>query len=87
MPLHTQVDESSQDEELDVNPVYVRELSCEIPRYRLPEHSTLPRTALQVVRDELHARRQRPAQPGHVRHHLDGAGSRAADGRVRSTRT
>ena len=53
MPLHTQVDESSQDEELEVNPVYVRELSCEIPRYRLPEHGVLPRTALQIVRDEL----------------------------------
>jgi glutamate decarboxylase len=53
MPLHQQVDESSQDDELDVNPVYVRELSCEIPRYRLPRHGVLPRTALQVVRDEL----------------------------------
>jgi glutamate decarboxylase len=53
MPLHTQVDESSQDEELDINPVYVRERSHEIPRYRLPERSTLPGTALQVVRDEL----------------------------------
>ena len=53
MPLHTQVDESSQDAGLDVNPVYVRERSCEIPRYRLPEHSVFPRTALQVVRDEL----------------------------------
>ena len=53
MPLHTQVDESSQDEGLEVNPVYVRELSCEIPRYRLPAHGVLPRTALQVVRDEL----------------------------------
>src|SRR5450755_2177646 len=53
MSLHTQVEESSQDDELDVNPVYVRELSCEIPRYRLPRHGVLPRTALQVVRDEL----------------------------------
>ena len=53
MPLHTQVDESSQDAELDINPVYVRERSHEIPRYRLPEHSMLPGTALQVVRDEL----------------------------------
>ncbi len=53
MPLHTQVDESSQDAGLDVNPVYVSELSCEIPRYRLPEHGVFPRTALQVVRDEL----------------------------------
>ena len=53
MPLHIQVDESSQDEALEVNPVYVQELTCEIPRYRLPERGTLPRTALQVVRDEL----------------------------------
>ena len=53
MALHTQVDESSQDAELDINPVYVRERSHEIPRYRLPEHSMLPATALQVVRDEL----------------------------------
>src|SRR5712691_1269445 len=53
MPLHTQVDESSQDAGLDVNPVYVHEQSCEIPRYRLPERGVLPRTALQVVRDEL----------------------------------
>ena len=53
MPLHTQVDESSQDAELDINPVYVRERSHEIPRYRLPAHSMLPGTALQVVRDEL----------------------------------
>jgi glutamate decarboxylase len=53
MPLHTQVDEDRQDEELEINPVYVREQSCEIPRYRLPRHGVLPRTALQVVRDEL----------------------------------
>ena len=46
MPLHTQVDESSQDAELDINPVYVRQRSHEIPRYRLPEHSMLPGTAL-----------------------------------------
>src|ERR1700685_4560881 len=53
MPLHTQVDESSQDDELDINPIYFRELSCEIPRYRLPDSGVLPRTALQLVRDEL----------------------------------
>ena len=53
MPLHTQVGESVQDDELDVNPVYVRELGAEIPRYRLPAHGMLPRAALQVVRDEL----------------------------------
>jgi glutamate decarboxylase len=53
MPLHTQVDESSQDAELDINPVYVRERRHDIPRYRLPEHSMLPGTALQVVQDEL----------------------------------
>ena len=53
MPLHTQVDPSSQDDELDVNPVYVQEFGAEIPRYRLPGHGMLPHTALQVVRDEL----------------------------------
>ena len=53
MPLHTQVDEDSQDAELDINPVYVRELDYKIPRYRLPGRGVLPRTALQVVRDEL----------------------------------
>src|ERR1700755_3698141 len=53
MPLHTQVDASIQDDELDINPVYVQELGAGIPRYRLPAHGMLPRTALQVVRDEL----------------------------------
>jgi glutamate decarboxylase len=53
MALHVQVDESARDAELEVNPVYFRELECAIPRYRLPEHGVLPRTALQVVRDEL----------------------------------
>src|SRR5712675_882844 len=53
MALHKQVDEDASDAELEINPLYFREESCEIPRYRLPEHGTLPRTALQVVRDEL----------------------------------
>jgi glutamate decarboxylase len=53
MPLHTQVDESIRDDGVEVNPVYVGDLNREIPRYRLPEHGVLPRTALQVVRDEL----------------------------------
>jgi glutamate decarboxylase len=53
MPLHRRVDESAGDDELEINPVYVREQTYEIPRYRLPEHGVLPRTALQVVRDEL----------------------------------
>src|SRR5277367_3122036 len=53
MPLHTKVDESAQDAELEINPIYFREQTCEIPRYKLPEHGVLPRTALQVVRDEL----------------------------------
>jgi glutamate decarboxylase len=39
--------------EVDINPVYFREESSRIPRFRLPEHGVLPRTALQVVRDEL----------------------------------
>src|SRR5450756_75619 len=51
--LHRQVEEHESSAELDINPVYFREKSCEIPRYRLAEHGVLPRTALQVVRDEL----------------------------------
>ena len=51
--LHKQVEQHESFEELDINPVYAREKSCEIPRYKLPEHSVLPRTALQIVRDEL----------------------------------
>jgi len=51
--LHKRVEKHEANAELDINPVYFREKSCEIPRYRLPEHGVLPRTALQVVRDEL----------------------------------
>ena len=51
--LHKQVEKHESNDELDINPVYAREKSCEIPRYQLPDHGVLPRTALQVVRDEL----------------------------------
>src|SRR6516165_12826195 len=53
MALHVQVNETAREAQLEVNPVYFRELECEIPRYRLSENGVLPRTALQVVRDEL----------------------------------
>ena len=43
MPLHSQVDETHLDAELEVNPVYVREESCEIPRYKLPERGCICR--------------------------------------------
>jgi glutamate decarboxylase len=51
--LHRQVPEAESGTELDINPVYFREKSDAIPRYRLAERGVLPRTALQVVRDEL----------------------------------
>jgi len=51
--LHRQVEQHESYREVDINPVYAREKSCEIPRYQLAEHGVLPRTALQVVRDEL----------------------------------
>jgi glutamate decarboxylase len=51
--LHRQVEEHESGAELDINPLYFREKNYEIPRYQLPKHGTLPRTALQVVRDEL----------------------------------
>src|SRR3984885_11510287 len=53
MALHKRVPEHESRTELDINPLYFREKTCEIPRYRLPEQGVLPRTALQVVRDEL----------------------------------
>jgi glutamate decarboxylase len=51
--LHKRVPAHRAGEEMDINPVYFREKSCEIPRYQLPERGVLPGTALQVVRDEL----------------------------------
>src|SRR5579862_8813810 len=53
MALHKQVDEDAADAELEINPIYFREESRAIPRYRLPDQGVLPRTALQLVRDEL----------------------------------
>src|SRR5260221_547067 len=53
MALHKRVTQHESASELDINPVYFREKSCEIPRFKLPEHGVLPRTALQIVRDEL----------------------------------
>ena len=53
MPLHTQVDESVQDDEVEINPVYVRELHLSVPRFQIPQRGMLPETALQTVRDEL----------------------------------
>jgi glutamate decarboxylase len=53
MALHKQVDVSQQDREVDINPVYVREEGIKVPRFRLPDHGLLPRTAAQMVQDEL----------------------------------
>jgi glutamate decarboxylase len=53
MPLHSKVDDAEAEAELDINPVYVRELRLSVPRDRLPRHGLLPDTALQTVRDEL----------------------------------
>jgi glutamate decarboxylase len=53
MALHKQVDVSQQDREVAINPVYVQEKGLQVPRFRLPDHGLLPRTAAQVVQDEL----------------------------------
>jgi glutamate decarboxylase len=53
MALHRKVDEADADSELDINPVYVREVHLHVPRNKIPEHGLLPDTALQAVRDEL----------------------------------
>ena len=71
MALHRQVEQ--QDDEFEINPVYVRELHFSVPRHRLAQHGLLPDTALQAVQGRADAGRQRPAEPRHVRDHLDGA--------------
>jgi glutamate decarboxylase len=53
MPLHTRVQEHESGTGLDINPIYVQEASCEIPRFRIAARGVDPRTALQIVRDEL----------------------------------
>src|ERR1700684_4689359 len=53
MPLQSQVDQTKQNAELDLNPVYVQEGTCEIPVYRLGQDGVQAATALQIVRDEL----------------------------------
>jgi glutamate decarboxylase len=53
MPLHSKVGEDEADAELDINPVYVREIRASVPRNKIAEHGMLPDTALQAVRDEL----------------------------------
>ena len=53
MALHRQVDVSQQDREVEINPVYVQERGLQVPRFRLSDHGLLPRTAAQVVEDEL----------------------------------
>ncbi len=42
-----------EQDELEINPVYVREERLTVPRHRLAQHGLLPDTALQAVRDEL----------------------------------
>jgi glutamate decarboxylase len=53
MPLHARGDEPAAAPDLDINPMYTRMASHEVPRYRIPDGEMLPDTALQVVRDEL----------------------------------
>ena len=53
MALHKQVDVADQDGELAINPTYVQERGLQVSTYRMPEMGMLPRTAVQVVRDEL----------------------------------
>src|SRR2546427_237820 len=53
MALHRRGPEHQSAAALDINPVYVREQDCEIPKFRLAQRGEDPRTALQGVRDEL----------------------------------
>src|ERR1700691_6203473 len=53
MALHARGEEPERPRDLDINPLYVRAESEPVPRYRIADRGMLPRTALQVVRDEL----------------------------------
>ena len=53
MPLHEAKGGPGEDDELDINPVYVRLEGQSVPRQVMPRRGMLPDTALQVVRDEL----------------------------------
>ncbi|HTT53900.1 MAG TPA: glutamate decarboxylase [Streptosporangiaceae bacterium] len=53
MSIHRGIQDSGDDAELEINPVYVRAAHMSVPRHRLAEHGLLPDTALQTVRDEL----------------------------------
>src|SRR5215468_1871269 len=53
MPLHKNVEDAGAEAELDINPVYVREIRLRVPRNSIPSRGMLPDTALQAVRDEL----------------------------------
>ena len=46
MSLYKKVDETEADAELDINPVYFRELKLSVPRNKIPEHGMLPDTAM-----------------------------------------
>jgi glutamate decarboxylase len=53
MPLHAKVDETHGEAELDVHPVYGRDIAHAIPKHRIPVHPMPAEAALAVVKDEL----------------------------------
>ncbi len=53
MALHAKVDETHRPSELDINPVFCREIEHPVPRHQLPSQSMPPDVALQLIKDEL----------------------------------
>jgi glutamate decarboxylase len=53
MPLHAKVDETHGEAELDIHPVYGRDIANAIPKHRIPVHPMPADAALAVVKDEL----------------------------------
>jgi glutamate decarboxylase len=52
--LHKRAEQEEEEQsDLDINPIYVQESGHVVPRHKLPQRGMLPKTALQVVRDEL----------------------------------
>ncbi len=66
----------------DLAPTYgSRAMSEPVPKYALPDRRDGAAHGLPTDPRRADAGRQCPAQSGHLRHHLDGTGGRAADGR------
>ena len=81
MPLH-KGPQKPDERPLSVNPFYgeadpVGGMIAAPPKHRLPGRPDAPVDGVPARARRADAGRQLPAEPGHLRHHLDGAAGRA----------